>query len=69
MIVLLSQQIKDLDVRITALETRMKQAHKADPVSRLLEGIPGMVNRRLEPGAHGRSAQFRSGVISPHWPS
>jgi transposase len=42
MIAVLGQQIKDLDIRITALETRMKQAHKANPVSQLLEGIPGV---------------------------
>jgi transposase len=42
MIVLLGEQIKDLDIRITALETRMKQAHKANPVSQLLETIPGV---------------------------
>ena len=42
MIALLGEQIKDLDIRITALETRMKQAHKANPVSQLLEGIPGV---------------------------
>jgi transposase len=42
MIALLGEQIKDLDMRITALETRMKQAHKANPVSQLLEGIPGV---------------------------
>lgn len=42
MIALPGEQIKDLDIRITALETRMKQAHKANPVSRLLEGIPGV---------------------------
>jgi transposase len=42
MIALLGEQIKDLDIRITALETRMKQAHKANPISQLLEGIPGI---------------------------
>lgn len=42
MIALLGEQIKTLDLRITALETRMKQAHKANPVSQLLEGIPGV---------------------------
>jgi transposase len=42
MIALLGEQIKDLDIRITALETRMKQAHKANPVSQLLETIPGI---------------------------
>ena len=42
MIALLGEQIKDLDIRITALETRMKQAHKANPVSQLLETIPGV---------------------------
>jgi transposase len=42
MIALLGEQIKDLDIRITALETRMKQAHKANPISQLLEGIPGV---------------------------
>jgi transposase len=42
MIALLGEQIKDLDIRITALETRMKQAHKANPMSQLLETIPGV---------------------------
>jgi transposase len=42
MIALLGEQIKDLDIRITALEARMKQAHKTNPVSQLLEGIPGI---------------------------
>jgi transposase len=42
MIALLGEQIKDPDIRITALETRMKQAHKANPISQLLEGIPGI---------------------------
>ena len=42
MIALLGEQIKDLDIRIATLETRMKQAHKANPVSQLLEAIPGI---------------------------
>ena len=42
MVALLGDQIKDLDIRITALETRMKQTHKVNPVSQLLEGIPGV---------------------------
>ena len=42
MIALLGEQIKDLDIRIVALETRMKRAHKTNPVSQLLEGIPGV---------------------------
>jgi len=42
MIALLAGQIKDLDIRITALEQRMKQAHETNPVSQLLEGIPGI---------------------------
>jgi transposase len=42
MIAVLGEQIKDLDIRIATLETRMKQAHKTNPVSQLLEGIPGI---------------------------
>jgi transposase len=42
MIAVLGEQIKDLDIRIAALETRMKQAHKTNPVSRQLESIPGI---------------------------
>ena len=68
MIVLLSQQIKDLDVRITALETRMKQAHKANPVSRLLEGIPGIGPiGALSLALTVDPAQFRSGRHFAAW--
>jgi transposase len=42
MIALLGEQIENLNVRIAALEARMKQAHKTNPVSQLLEGIPGI---------------------------
>lgn len=41
-IAVLGEQINDLDTRIAVLETRMKQAHKANPVSCLLQGIPGV---------------------------
>jgi transposase len=42
MIAVLGEQIGDLEQRITALEARMKQAHRANPLSQLLEGIPGV---------------------------
>ena len=68
MIAVLGEQIKDLDARIAALETRMEQAHKANPVSRLLEGIPGVgpigalsLALSIEPG------QFHSGRHFAAW--
>lgn len=68
MIALLGEQIKDLDIRITVLETRMKQAHKANPMSQLLETIPGVgpigalsLALTVDPG------QFRSGRHFAAW--
>jgi len=68
MIALLGQQVKDLDIRITTLETRMKQAHKANPLSQLLEGVPGIgpigalsLALTIDP------AQFRSGRHFAAW--
>jgi transposase len=68
MIALLGDQIKDLDIRIAALEARMKQAHNANPVSQLLEGIPGVgpigalsVVLTVDP------ARFRSGRHFAAW--
>ena len=68
MIAVLGEQIKDLDMRITALETRMKQAHKTNPVSQLLEAVPGIgpigalsLALTVDPG------QFRSGRHFAAW--
>jgi transposase len=67
-IAILGEQIKDLDMRVTALEARMKQAHKANPVSQLLEGIPGVgpigalsLTLTVDPG------QFQSGRHFAAW--
>jgi transposase len=67
-IAILGEQIKDLDMRVTTLEARMKQAHKANPVSQLLEGIPGVgpigalsLTLTVDPG------QFQSGRHFAAW--
>lgn len=68
MIALLGEQIKDLDIRITALETRMKQAHKANPVSQLLETIPGIgLIGALSLALTVDPAQFRSARHFAAW--
>jgi transposase len=68
MIAVLGEQTRDLDIRITALEARMKRTHKANPVSRLLETIPGVgpigalsLALTIDPG------QFRSGRHFAAW--
>ena len=62
MLAVLGGQIATLDRQIAALETQMRAAHKANPLSRLLEQIPGIgpisalsLALTIDP------AQFRSG--------
>lgn len=62
MLAVLGGQIATLDAQIAALETQMRAAHKANPLSRLLEQIPGIgpisalsLALTIDP------AQFRSG--------
>src|SRR4029077_12514482 len=62
MLAVLGGQIATLDAQIAELETQMRAAHKANPLSRLLEQIPGIgpisalsLALTIDP------AQFRSG--------
>ena len=62
MLAVLGGQIATLDAQIAELETQMRAAHKANPLSRLLEQIPGVgpisalsLAPTIDP------AQFRSG--------
>ena len=62
MLAVLGGQIATLDAQIAELETQMRAAHKANPLSRLLEQIPGVgpisalsLALTIDP------AQFRSG--------
>ncbi len=62
MLALLGRQIAHLDAEIDALETQLLALHKANPLSRLLAGVPGIgpitalsLALLTEPG------QFRSG--------
>ncbi len=42
MLAFLGSQVAQLDQQITQLERRMKQQHKANPVSQLLAEVPGI---------------------------
>jgi transposase len=68
MIAVLGEQIEALDIRIGVLERRMKQAHKANPVSQLLEGIPGIGPiGALSLALTIEAGQFRSGRHFAAW--
>ncbi|HEX2942279.1 MAG TPA: IS110 family transposase [Rhodopila sp.] len=68
MLVLLAEEVAHLDSRITEIEARLHTAHRANPLSRRLAGIPGVgMITALTLAMEVNPAAFKSGRHLSAW--